>query len=67
MGRRFQSRRGNGQWQRNTLENTMGLSVDICPNPECRRFNPRAAYEKPAENCHACGKPLHPKAEAPAE
>jgi hypothetical protein len=56
MSRRFQARRGNGRFTRNTMENTFGLSVDVCPH--CRRFNPRPAYEKAAENCHACGKPL---------
>ncbi len=58
MGRRFQSRRGNGRFTRNTMENTFGLSVDVCPH--CRRLNPRAVGEPARETCHACGQPLKP-------
>jgi transposase-like protein len=54
--KRFQSRRGNGRFQRNTLENTFGLTVQTCPH--CRTFNPRSVGEPKRETCHACGKPL---------
>ena len=57
---RFQARRGNGRFTQNTMENTFGLSVQVCPH--CRRLNPHPVGEKPRETCHACGKPL---AEAP--
>lgn len=56
MGRRFQARRGNGRFARNTMENTFGLSVEVCPWEDCRRFNPRAVGERKAERCHACGR-----------
>ncbi len=56
MNGRFQSRRGNGRFTRNTLENTFGLTVQACPH--CGRFNPRAVGEPERETCHACGKPL---------
>ena len=58
--KRFQQRRGNGRFTRNTLENTFGLSVEVCPH--CQRLNTRGAGEPPAENCHACGQPLKPPA-----
>jgi hypothetical protein len=35
--RRFQTRRGNGRFQRNTLANTFGLHAPACPS--CRSFN----------------------------
>lgn len=73
MGHRFQARIGNGRFTRNTMENTFGLSVQTCPWPDCRRFNPRNVGEPPRETCHACGRSLksadmspHP-AEAPSD
>jgi hypothetical protein len=62
MGRRFQSRRGNGRFTRNTLENTFGLSAPVCP--VCRSFNPHPAGEPTPEKCHSCGAPLTPDAKA---
>ncbi len=56
MSKRFQSRHGNGRFTRNTLENTFGLTVQVCPH--CQRFNPRAVDEPERETCHACGKSL---------
>jgi hypothetical protein len=60
MPRRFQARIGNGRFTRNTTENTFGLSVAICPWPDCRRFNPRSVGEAPATTCHACGRSMDP-------
>ena len=54
--RRFQSRRGNGRFQRNTLENTAGVSVQVCIT--CRRMNARPAGAPLLETCHTCGSPL---------
>lgn len=71
MSRRLQDRRGNGRFTRNTTENTFGLHNTICPNPDCRRFNPWPVVEldpatgftrpgtKPT-HCHACGAALEP-------
>ena len=56
MGRRFQARRGNGRFTRNTPENTLGLSIEVCPF--CRALNPRPAGTPRADNCHACGRSL---------
>jgi ribosomal protein L40E len=58
MGRRFQARRGNGKFTRNTMENTFGLSVQVCPH--CRAMNPRNAGTEPLTNCHRCGESLDP-------
>ena len=60
MGSRRFSRQSNGRFRRATLENTFGLTVDVCP--ACRRINSRAVGEAPAENCHACGATLRPTA-----
>jgi hypothetical protein len=60
MGSRRYSRQTNGRFRRATLENTFGLTVDVCP--QCRRMNPRNVGEAPAENCHACGAVLRPTA-----
>ena len=64
MSRRFQARRGNGRFTRNTMENTFGLSVQVCPH--CNRFNPRDAGTPELETCRACGKSLR-AASAPSE
>lgn len=58
MGSRRYSRRPGGQFRRATLANTSGLSAPVCPNPDCRRFNPHALGDPEPENCHACGTPL---------
>lgn len=65
MGHRFQSRRGNGRFQRNTLENTFGLTVQVCPH--CQQLNPRGVGEPKLDTCHACGKPLQRTSESPAD
>lgn len=56
MGRRFQARRSSGRFTRNTFENTLGLSLQVCPH--CRRLNPRDAGTPLLTTCHACGKSL---------
>ncbi len=57
---RFQARRGNGRFTRNTLENTCGLHCLWCPHPDCGRGNPYTLNEAVPTQCHACGKPLTP-------
>ncbi len=56
MGKRIQSRHGNGRFRRATLENTFGFSALVCA--ACRRFNTFKVGEARPENCHACGVPL---------
>lgn len=56
MSRRFQARRHNGRYQRNTLENTVGLHAGICE--ACHRFNPHGVTEVPPDVCEHCGAPL---------
>ena len=51
--KRFQSRRGNGRFQRNTLENTFGLRANICES--CRRFNPTSVGAPTPDKCAHCG------------
>jgi hypothetical protein len=60
QGRFRYSRQLNGRFRRATLENTFGLTVEICP--ACQAFNPRNVGEAPAENCGACGAVLRPTA-----
>lgn len=52
MGR-FQARRGNGKFTRNTMENTLGLHCDVCP--KCGGLNPYGLNESPPDACHNCG------------
>jgi hypothetical protein len=54
--KRHQSRRGNGRFQRNTLENTFGLRALVCVT--CRSFNTHGLGEARPTTCHACAKPL---------
>ena len=61
MGSRRYSRQTNGRFRRATLENTFGLSVEVCP--ACRRMSPYRAGGEPPENCHACGSVLRPVGE----
>ena len=61
--RRFQSRRSNGRFQRNTLENTFGLKAWVCI--ECRRFIPLNVGEPKPETCPHCEKPFKDISEAP--
>jgi hypothetical protein len=56
--RRFQARRGNGKFTRNTMENTFGLHCDVCPNQACRRLSPYRVGEPRPQTCHACGASL---------
>jgi hypothetical protein len=53
MGKRFQSRRSNGRFQRNTLENTFGLRANVCES--CRRFNPTSVGDPLPKACAQCG------------
>jgi hypothetical protein len=57
MGRRFQARRGNGQFTRNTPENTMGLHIEVCP--ACNRLNAEPVGQLRPAACHACCAPLY--------
>lgn len=54
--RRLQARRGNGRWQRNTMENTFGLHAGICPR--CGSFNPHGLNEEAPLLCKHCDEPL---------
>ncbi len=56
--RRFQSRRGNGRFTGNTMENTLGLHCEVCE--ACRSLNPWKVGESMPEKCHNCGEPLIP-------
>lgn len=49
----FQSRLGNGRFQRNTLANTFGLHALVCPS--CRSFNTHGVGEPAPARCHSCG------------
>ena len=50
--RRTQARTGSGRFTRNTLANTCGLKLLICP--QCRAFNPYGLNEPQPTQCHAC-------------
>jgi ssDNA-binding Zn-finger/Zn-ribbon topoisomerase 1 len=56
MARRIHSRQGNGRFRRATLENTFGLSAEVCP--KCRAVNAHKVNEPKPTHCHACGAPL---------
>lgn len=56
---RHQARRANGRYTRNTIENTFGLHVIICPH--CNILNPYGVGESKPEKCHACKKELEKK------
>ena len=58
---RFQARRRNGRFTRNTLANTCGLRVEPCPNRECRALNPYAVGAARPTHCHQCGTLLTPR------
>lgn len=51
--RRFQARRGGGQWTRNTMENTFGLHCPSCP--ECHKLLPHSVGSAPPDTCDGCG------------
>ena len=63
--KRYQSRRGNGRFIKNTMENTFGLHVEICPH--CRICNPYKVNEPKPEKCHDCGKFLREPEESKDE
>ena len=50
---RIHARAGVGRFVRNTLENTLGLSADVCQG--CRSFLARAANEPAIDTCPRCG------------
>jgi len=58
MGQRFQQRRRNGRFTRNTLENTFGITVDLCSATECRRLTTRNVGVPSSGKCWACGAPV---------
>lgn len=58
--KRFQARRGNGRFIRNTMENTFGLHCAVCPYDDCRRLNPTPVGEPQPTHCHACQRPYVP-------
>jgi hypothetical protein len=59
---RFQARRGNGRFTRNTMENTFGLHVGVherkASGEWCGSMNPSRVGEPRPTHCHACGEPL---------
>jgi len=69
MARRFQARRGNGRFTRNTVENTFGLHVHIhewkADGSWCGAFNTCPVGEPKPNTCHACGEPLSAGSAAP--
>lgn len=64
MMKRFQARRGNGRFTRNTPENTFGLHMGIHerrPDGQwCGAFNPSRVGEPRPQTCHVCGGSLTP-------
>jgi hypothetical protein len=59
--RRFQARRTNGRFVRNTLANTLGLQPGVCRGEGddwCGGLNPHRVGEPPPEKCGHCGRPL---------
>jgi len=63
--KRFQARRGNGRFTKNTMENTFGLHCAGCPHADCRRLNPSRVGEPAPTTCHACGRSLIAEESAP--
>ena len=53
MGRRFQARRLNGRFTRNTLANTFGFRAEVCA--ACRGFTTYSLNEPKPEKCGHCG------------
>lgn len=54
--KRFQARGFGGQFRRNTLANTFGFKLLVCP--KCRICNTYKVGEEPPEKCQDCGSPL---------
>jgi hypothetical protein len=51
---RIRSRSINGRFRQSTMENTFGLSVEICT--ECGRMTSYRVGEAKPKKCQACGK-----------
>lgn len=68
MARRFQARRGNGRFTRNTLENTLGLTSNVhewkADGSWCGAINPSSVGEPRPVTCSHCGELLERAAEA---
>lgn len=56
MGRRFQARRANGRFQRNTMASVFGMKVWVCA--ECRGCNPKNLGQPAPSKCAQCGVPF---------
>lgn len=56
MNKRYQARKSNGRFTRNTIQNIFGLQVFACPH--CGRFNTYGARESRPQICHNCNGPL---------
>ena len=56
--KRYQSRRANGRFQKNTLANTFGLNVETCTNPDCRAITPWPVHKEKPTACQRCGATL---------
>ena len=60
--KRFQARRGNGRFVRNTPENTLGMHIDVherkADGSWCGAMIPTTVGEQRPEKCHACGEAL---------
>lgn len=54
--KRFQARKNNGRFTRNTMENTFGLHTDVCK--KCRQIISWSVGDKKPEKCHSCGELL---------
>lgn len=69
--KRFQARRGNGRFQRNTPENTLGLSVHVherkMDGSWCGGLNPTEAGGPAPKTCGHCGEPLRQESAPPAD
>ena len=59
--KRRQARRLNGRFTRNTVENTFGLHVEVCPS--CRGFTVWNVGGEPPTICGHCGAALNPAEE----
>lgn len=58
MGRRIQNRTYGGRFTQNTVENTFGLHLQVCPWSDCGQFNPRDIGEPAKISCKRCTRPL---------
>lgn len=71
MATRFQARRSNGRWERNTLSNTFGLRDGMhgrkADGSWCGGLNPSGLHEAAPTTCGHCGEALTPDATASEE